>query len=223
MKSFKVHQHNRRGLQLFTLLGLPLVVVAGWFAPLLGFLLFGCMAGALGVAAFKGRAWCDWMCPRGAFFDVVLKKRKHKEGSIPSFLRSPITRGFMVAVLMGVMGTQIYLNWGDIPAIGRALVMLLTVTTGVGIVLGLFFRERAWCWICPMGTISNLISTGKKPLSIEKDACVSCKACAKVCPMELKPASHVKAGVVAENDCIKCGGCVAICPKDALSFSRKAA
>lgn len=51
------------------------------------------------------------------------------------------------------------------------------------------------------------------------DACVKCKRCEKVCPMQLKPyTAKGKAEGLDHSDCLKCGRCVANCPKNALKF-----
>jgi DNA-binding transcriptional ArsR family regulator len=79
---------RRTKLQLYTWPGLLLVAVGGWFEPLLGFLLIGCMLGAIGIAAYgKGRMWCDWMCPRGSFLDLVLARLSRKS-RIPAAFRT---------------------------------------------------------------------------------------------------------------------------------------
>ena len=44
---------------------LPLAVIAGWRYPVLGYFLPLCMMTGMGIALFKGRYWCDWLCPRG--------------------------------------------------------------------------------------------------------------------------------------------------------------
>lgn len=217
----KVLNKKRSKLQGLTWLGLPLVAVGGWFYAPLGYLLMGCMVGALGIAAFKGRLWCDWMCPRGAFFDLILKKASSGK-RYPALFTSRWTRGLVVAFMMTVLGSQVYIHWGDWEAVGLAFVMLLTVTTLVGIVIGIVYRERTWCMICPMGTFAALMSTGKKPLAISAKACNDCGACAKVCPMQLDPGSFQGLEIVADNDCIKCSTCVAVCPKKALEWKKAA-
>ncbi|HAK87489.1 MAG TPA: 4Fe-4S binding protein [Nitrospiraceae bacterium] len=206
---------KRNRLQSYTWLGLPLVVVAGWFYPKLGYLLLGCMVGAIGVAFYKGRAWCDWMCPRGSFYDLFIRKISMNR-KIPAFFRKDSVRLFVLAVLIGVLGSQIYIHWGNADAIGLAMVMILTVTTIVGIILGVTYQQRIWCHICPMGTIANRMSEGKKPLNIN-EMCVDCKICSKVCPMQLKPYEYKESGVMGDNDCIKCSTCAVACPKNALT------
>lgn len=203
--------------QTYTWAGLPLVVIGGWVYPKLGLFLMGCMVGALGIAVYRGRAWCDWMCPRGSFYDLFLGKISAKR-EIPAFFRKKGFRLGMLALLFGVLGTQVYLAWGDIDGIGSAMVKVLTVTTLVGLVLGTVYHQRIWCHICPMGTLGNYLAEGKQPLAIS-NSCTSCAACAKVCPMQLKPHQYKGKDIMGDNDCIKCSTCVAACPKSALSFT----
>jgi ferredoxin-type protein NapH len=213
MNAFK---KKRRFRQSLTWAGLPLVITTGWVVPELGFFLLVCMTGAVAISLRKGRAWCDWMCPRGSFFDLILA-RFSAQKEIPQFFRKKGFRIFVLAFMLSLLSVQIYWNWGDLNGIGTAMVKILTATTSVGIILGLIYHQRIWCHVCPMGTISNFISTGKYPLQI-LDSCSGCNVCAKVCPMQLKPHSFKGQGIVADNDCIKCSSCVQACPKKVLSF-----
>lgn len=210
-------KRKRKRLQSYTWIGLPLVLIGGWFFPKLGFFLLSCMIGAAGVALYKGRAWCDWMCPRGSFYDLFIQKISAKK-EIPEFFRKKGFRIFMMSVLLAVLGSQIYFYWGDLNKIGTAMVRILTITTSLGIILGTIYQQRIWCHICPMGTVGNFLSDGKKPLVIGKQCGATCKLCSKACPMQLKPYEYKDEGIMGDNDCIKCSTCVAACPKKALQF-----
>jgi ferredoxin-type protein NapH len=210
---------KRRKLQLYTWTGLPLVVAGGWFYPLLGFLLIGCMLGALGIAVFKGRMWCDWMCPRGSFYDLFLDRFSRKK-KIPAIFRSKGLRTAVIIMLFAVLGAQIYFAWPDPSGIGLAFVIVLTVTTSIGVALGILIHPRIWCHICPMGTIAGYMSKDKYPLMIA-DTCTSCALCEKNCPMQIAPYTDRDNGKFGDTDCIKCGACAAACPVKALSFGDK--
>ena len=207
---------KRKRLQWYTWLGLPLVVIGGWFYPLLGFLLIGCMAGAVGIAVYKGRAWCDWMCPRGSFYDLFLDKLSSKQ-QISKVFRSEWLRVTVICILFIVIGVQIYFAWPDPEGIGQAFVLVLTITTTIGVLLGLAVHPRTWCHICPMGTIAAYMSHDKHPLFIS-NKCTLCKACEKNCPMQLAPYTDKDKGKFGDADCIKCETCVFACGIKALSF-----
>lgn len=209
---------RRTRLQMLTSIALPVVLLGGWFYPPLGFFLLICMVGALGLAWKKGRKWCDWMCPRGSFYDVFLS-RFSRNRKIPAIFRNNWFRGAVLLTLISALSLQVYYAWGDVAAVGLAFVRVLTITTTAGIVLGAVFQERAWCHICPMGTLSKWTSEGKQPLYVD-EKCKSCKLCTRACPMQLKPYEH-KAGVMTEGDCLKCGSCVAACPINALGFAEQ--
>jgi len=98
---------KRSRLQSYTWIGLPIVIIGGWFLPKLGFFLLSCMIGATVIALYKGRAWCDWMCPRESFYDLFIQKISRKK-EIPAFFRKTGFRIFMMSMLLTVLGSQIY-------------------------------------------------------------------------------------------------------------------
>lgn len=217
----KAHKDKRRRLQSLTWVGLPVVLVGGWFYPVLGFFLLMCMGGAALIGLARGRAWCDWMCPRGSAYDLFLKKVSRGR-DVPAFVKSMKFRLALFGVLIAVLGGQVAMAWGSVHDVGLGMVRVLTVTTSAGILLGVFYNERAWCMVCPMGTLGNLIGSSKAPISIDGDKCTECKLCAKQCPMRLSPHSYKADGVLGDADCIKCETCVVACPKDALELGKAA-
>lgn len=192
---------------------LPVIAIGGWFYPYLGYLVLGCMLAPVILGAFRGRYWCGWACPRGSFFDYIM--RRFSRGRVaPAWLRSTGFRLAAMAFLMGMMGVQLTLAWPNPAAMGRVFVLLLGVTSIAGIALAIAYHPRTWCTFCPMGTMARWVSHGKRSLQVT-DSCRSCRACEKVCPMGLVPQQVDR----SHADCIKCGQCVGRCPVSALSFS----
>lgn len=210
---------QRRGTKSVLWVILPAVIIAGLFWPVLGLSVLLCMAGAIGVSFWRGRAWCD-VCPRGTFLDLVMSRRGKRP--IPRLLRTTGFRVFALAFIMGMMAFRLVPVWGDLAAMGRVFVQLLTVTTIVAVLLGLFFNPRSWCYLCPMGSMASWIGRRKAPLQVDDSACVSCGACRKACPMELNPEAFRQQGRMCHGDCLKCGACVVNCPKLALSWEAPA-
>ncbi len=201
---------------------LPFVVIAGWRYPVLGYFIPFCMAAGLGIAVFRGRSWCDWLCPRGSFWDAALSRVSTKR-TIPPLLWNNSFRILVMALLMLVLLTQLPRFWPSIDGMGLVFVTMLTVTTAVGIVLGMAFHPRSWCVICPIGTMSSWLGRSRYPLTIDS-TCNECTKCDKVCPIQIKRWQYRPEGgeavVVPEWDCLKCGLCIAACPQQALTLKK---
>jgi polyferredoxin len=208
---------NRSRIQLVSATAFILLLVLGWIYPLLGYFAVLCMMAGVGIGFVRGRKWCDF-CPRGSFYDklgTVSRKR-----SIPHFFKGWTFRIAVILFMMTVMTLQITKRWPDPSAIGAFFIFFLTVTTVVGVILGILVHPRTFCYFCPVGTMANVAGRGKNTLTIDSSKCTECKLCAGVCPMQLKPYTHKGEGirVVNEPDCIKCGLCVERCPTRVLTF-----
>jgi ferredoxin-type protein NapH len=205
-----------------TLLGTAFLLLlgAGWLYPLIGYFIPLCMLLGLGVAAFQGRSWCNWLCPRGSFEDAWLAKLSRGR-RIPPVFRSTALRLGVMAFLMGMLTWQITRLWPDPWAIGGFFVLLLSMTTAVGVVLGVGFHQRTWCYLCPIGTMSNWVGKNRQPLIMAPERCTQCHLCAKKCPMQLSPVELKEQPAMHNHgDCLKCSLCVESCPQAALAFRR---
>lgn len=220
-KVAQVHQ-VRQVKQLVLGTAFMLLLAAGWIYPLLGYFIPVCMVLGIGLAVFKGRSWCDWYCPRGSFEDSMLAKIS-RGVRIPSVFQGTPMRVGVMTFLMGMLTWQIIRLWPDPRAIGAFFVLLLSITTTVGIVLGMIYHQRLWCYLCPIGTMSNWVGKNRQPLRMETQSCKECNLCARQCPMQLSPLELKQGDSMSHRgDCLKCSLCVAGCPTAALSFKKAA-
>lgn len=217
MEEYKLCQQKRKTKQFFLSLIFIAILILGWHYPLLGYFIPLCMLLGIGIGAVRGRKWCDWYCPRGSFYDALMSSVSPKK-RIPSLFRNIYFRIGFLSLLMLIMAFNLFARWPDPYRIGMLFVSLITITTILGIILALFFHQRTWCLICPIGTVVNLIGRVKHTVKINSDLCVECKLCAQVCPVQLKPYLFKGKGIqaVKDGDCLRCGLCVSVCPKKAL-------
>jgi polyferredoxin len=164
------------------------------------------------ISPFRGRWFCGNLCPRGSFNDFWLGKISLKK-KIPNTFKSMTLRTvvfilFMVFFVYRIIGTK-----GLVDKVGMVLVVMCIVTTLIAILFGILINPRTWCSFCPMGTLQRWFGGKRYQLKFDKNKCVNCNLCNKVCPMGLtvNEISH-------KPDCIKCSRCVDVCPKKALSF-----
>jgi ferredoxin-type protein NapH len=193
-------------------------IIGGQWYPLLGFAVPAVMLTAIIGGFLKGRYVCGWLCPRGAFYDRVVKWVSRGR-PIPEWMRNSVFRWAVFALLMGFMVWQISLSPGDVYHWGRVFVRICMITTGLGVVLALFIHPRSWCAFCPIGTFQAAVGGKKAPLRMG-EGCVECRTCERVCPMGLKivDADRAEDGRLDLPDCGKCPECQLACPKGVLHF-----
>ncbi|MGL4368495.1 MAG: 4Fe-4S binding protein [Spirochaetota bacterium] len=199
---------------------LPVFIAAGFFNPVWGYAAVVCMAAPAAMAVKKGRLWCGFFCPRGSLLDMIFPRAKGLFSPMPKKMRRAVRYLFFVFLLSAF---SLQLVFSETPEQGgRVFFRMVALTTVLSLLLGWLFGRRSWCGICPMGTLSHLISyalrkiPGRGSLRVDRSQCVSCLACNAVCPMRIDVASFAAKGSVDHSDCTRCGSCAAKCPKKAI-------
>ena len=197
----------------------------------------------LAVGVLFGRVICGWLCPFGLIQELI-----HKIPTPKLKLPKPFTylKYFILVVFVLVLPVAVtnYMGVGK-PAfceficpsgtlLGGIPMMLthpelrstvgglfaLKLTILVVTIAGCIFVFRFFCkTICPLGAIYGLLNKiSVYHLEVDKDACIHCGKCSRICKMDVDP---VKCPDSAE--CIRCGACKEACPKNAISigFGRK--
>jgi len=219
MAEYKIFQKQRKIRQFIMGIFFLIILIGGWRYSLLGYFIPLCMLLGIGIGLSKGRKWCDWFCPRGSFFDAMIKPISPPK-EIPKFFKGLPLRIGMLSFLMLMMTFQIIKRWPNPYKIGMFFVILLTVTTVLGIILALLSHQRTWCCFCPIGSMANWVGRKRRPLKIDSKLCTECKLCHKVCPIQVAPFEFKKeeTELIKDGDCLKCSLCVLACPKKALNF-----
>jgi polyferredoxin len=217
--AFKDFAKKRQKKQFFMGIIFIAILLLGWRYPLVGFFIPLCMLLGAGIGLANGRKWCDWYCPRGSFSDFWIKLISPKK-DIPLLFKDMRFRVAVLAFLTLVMAVNLILRWPNATKIGNFFVVMLTVTTLLGVVFAVLYHQRSWCSFCPIGTLINLTGRKNRPLTIDSPLCIECGLCRKVCPLQIKPYlfKDKAVEVVKDRDCLGCGSCVLACPKQALKF-----
>lgn len=133
------------------------VAVGGFFYPLIGFATAALLLLALAMNFRKPRSFCSAACPRGAALGFALSRVSRRK-SLPAFARSEGVRkalcGFM---LFCVAGSVLRLRAAP-AALGAFFWGLCVLSLSAGVVLGLFYKPRAWCAVCPLGTLQDTMA-----------------------------------------------------------------
>lgn len=118
----------------------------------------------------EGRVNCSHFCPRGSFLMRFLEKIS-LNNNLPKFFRTKKFKNFMFLFMMTMFSISIYGARGSLSSIGFIIFRFIVVSSIVAIILGIIFKPRSWCQVCPMGHLSGEIAAKKnwKTIAIKKE------------------------------------------------------
>lgn len=190
-----------------------------------------------------GRFVCGWLCPFGLMQDLLHRIpffRKRKQLAYHSVLKYG---KYVVLFGLVVVGSSfLFTGFAKVPAFCKFLCPSGTLMGALpllgmdkqlrsqasdlfywklGILMVLILLSvkvyRPFCqYLCPLGAIYGWFNRfSLVQIHWEKDTCISCMACQRVCPVNLPPEK-----ISVSTECIKCGQCVEVCPKKCLHFKK---
>jgi ferredoxin-type protein NapH len=162
-----------------------------------------------------GRFFCGYLCPVGAVQEIAYHAPIRK---IPMHYKTSFMI-FRAAFVLLFIALVFLLSTSLLSFFGIRDFFFLTLSTGAGVFLVIVIIAtvfyRPFCRLfCPVGFLFSLFAW-KSVFGLHRtDACINCKKCEKVCPVDEAGSSDRKA------ECYLCGRCVEICPMDAIRYGR---
>lgn len=161
-----------------------------------------------------GRGWCGYACWTAMVLDFLPYKTPKEPRKKLEWIRY-IT--FVVSLVF--VSTLFLLKVENIERIMFwTFVVGNIVYYGTGIILAFAFKDnRAFCkYICPITIFIKPMSYFSLiRIKCDKEKCISCGKCKRVCPMNVDVTDNSRKRVNG-TECILCMECVKNCPKNAL-------
>lgn len=133
---------------------------------LLGFICIG--APLFFVLKKQGKVHCSHYCPRGSLLQNFLRHIS-LQNNLPNKFKTKIVKNIILIFMLIMFITTIISSGGNIKLLGFGLFRIMTSSLILGIILGIIYKPRSWCQICPMGYGSGLIDKAiRKPKNCDK-------------------------------------------------------
>ena len=182
-----------------------------------------------------GRLFCAYFCPAGGLQECafIVNEKVPKQG----------WRNGVKFIIWGIWLTVVvfcYFSGGKIVAVdfffetenGISVSDIQSYIIYYGIIFLIFipailFGKRVFChYFCWMAPFMILGTKLRKVLHLpgihikisDKDECISCGRCSKVCPMGVDVISETRNKIIGNPECIQCGACIDNCPKNVLTY-----
>jgi ferredoxin-type protein NapH len=189
------------------------------------------------VGAVFGSASCGYVCPFGLFQELLhsISPWKSDTAKLPQPFRY-IKWGnlILLVIIVPAFGlAQGFCAWICPSGLIMAGLPIIAANEGIRASIGITFywklflttvfiifimrEKRFFCrYICPLGLILGFFNKiSLYQIKLDKNKCVTCRACQKSCPMGLKLPEEINS-----IDCIKCGECVPACPSKFGALSK---
>lgn len=116
----------------------------------------------------RGKIHCRSHCPRGSFLAKVVSKVSLRN-SIPKFMLTNRFRNIVLLLMIIMLTISMIHSGGNPKKIAFGLFRLMGMSFIVGIVMGIFYKPKSWCAICPMGHATNLITNTKERSKVRRN------------------------------------------------------
>ena len=170
------------------------------------------------VALLFGRVYCGYVCPMNTLMiptEWLSKKLKLQTVNSPKWLSSGKFAWFALVGSVAIMLLAQKLLDKNIS--------ILLIWLVVSALITLRYKPAVFHnLICPFGPLQKVFGRfAKVSEKVNKESCIGCKLCEKVCPSEaIEVKSTDKKAEIEASICLQCTNCQQVCPKDAIHYSK---
>lgn len=169
-------------------------------------------------ALIFGRIYCGYVCPMNTLMipvEWLSKKLKIQTAKTPKWLKN----GYFawITLIVSVAATLIFKRFLHIN------LPILPFWLLIAVIVTLRYKPEVFHnLICPFGALQKIFGRfARLSERVDKDACIGCKLCEKVCPSKsIVVSPEDEKAAVNTALCHECGNCRRVCPKAAIHYGR---
>ncbi|MTI69630.1 MAG: 4Fe-4S ferredoxin [Firmicutes bacterium] len=108
----------------------------------------------------EGKVHCAKYCPRGSILAKFLQNVS-LDKNMPKFLKKKIFKNLLLGLMITVFSISLFHAGLNFTKIAFSIFRFMTMSLAIGVIMGIIFKPRSWCMVCPMGHATGLIKKSK--------------------------------------------------------------
>ncbi|MCG8539310.1 MAG: 4Fe-4S binding protein [Clostridia bacterium] len=114
----------------------------------------------------RGKVHCSHYCPRGSLLGNFLRNIS-LQNNLPKKLRGKTVKNILLIFMITMFSISLIHAGSNFKLIAFAIFRLMMSSLALGLIMGIVFRPRTWCQVCPMGYATGLIKNVKDKKEIK--------------------------------------------------------
>lgn len=104
----------------------------------------------------EGKIHCRSYCPRGSILGKFLESISLNK-KMPSFMTTKTFKTILLTLMVSVFTFAMIHAAPSIEKMAFAIFRFMSMSLMIGIIMGILFKPRSWCVVCPMGYGAGLL------------------------------------------------------------------
>ncbi len=104
----------------------------------------------------RGKIHCSHYCPRGSLLGNFLKHIS-LGNNLPHYMKRKTVKNALLTFMVVMFSISLVRAGLNVERIAFAVFRMMMASLAVGVIMGVVFKPRSWCQICPMGHATSLL------------------------------------------------------------------
>jgi hypothetical protein len=104
----------------------------------------------------RGKIHCSHYCPRGSLLGNFLKNIS-LGNNLPPYMKRKTFKNILLTFMIVMFSISLVRVGLNVDKIAFAVFRMMMSSLAVGVIMGIVFKPRSWCQVCPMGHATALL------------------------------------------------------------------
>ncbi|HHX50043.1 MAG TPA: 4Fe-4S binding protein [Clostridia bacterium] len=104
----------------------------------------------------RGKIHCSHYCPRGSLLGSFLKNIS-LGNNLPPFMKQKTVKTILLTFMVVMFSISLVRAGLNFDKIAFSVFRMMMSSLAIGVIMGIVFKPRSWCQICPIGHATSLL------------------------------------------------------------------